>query len=131
MFEMGPGSLHATTTHIIATQRFLSDILAQRQTRPRIDQDGAQRTPAELIVLLDEIAAELAILACARPLEETISRTRPDGKTYTYTRGAVFTHVTTHAMHHRAQCLNMLRHIGVKPLPPVSVMEWTHLADAN
>jgi uncharacterized damage-inducible protein DinB len=27
-------------------------------------------------------------------------------------------------MHHRAQCLNMLRHLGVTPLPPSSVTEW-------
>jgi uncharacterized damage-inducible protein DinB len=39
--------------------------------------------------------------------------------------------VTTHAMHHRAQCLNMLRHLGVTPLPPSSVAEWTWLADTK
>ena len=30
-------------------------------------------------------------------------------------------------MHHRAQCLNMLRQLGVTPLPPSSVAEWTWL----
>jgi uncharacterized damage-inducible protein DinB len=33
----------------------------------------------------------------------------------------------THGMHHRAQCLNMLRRLGVQPLPPSSVAEWTWL----
>jgi uncharacterized damage-inducible protein DinB len=33
-------------------------------------------------------------------------------------------HVATHGMHHRAQCLNMLRQLGVNPLPPISVLEW-------
>jgi uncharacterized damage-inducible protein DinB len=28
-------------------------------------------------------------------------------------------------MHHRAQCLNMLRKLGVTPLPKSSVAEWT------
>ena len=50
-----------------------------------------------------------------------------DGRTADFTRGAILTHVTTHAMHHRAQCLNMLRHLGVTPLPPSSVTEWTWL----
>jgi len=36
----------------------------------------------------------------------------------------VITHVTTHGMHHRAQCLNMLRHVGVNPLPQSSVLQW-------
>jgi uncharacterized damage-inducible protein DinB len=43
--------------------------------------------------------------------------------------GAILTHATTHGMHHRAQCLNMLRHLGVTPLPQSSVIEWTWTAD--
>jgi uncharacterized damage-inducible protein DinB len=41
----------------------------------------------------------------------------------------VLTHVTTHGMHHRAQCLNMLRQLGVTPLPPSSVTEWTWMGE--
>ena len=41
------------------------------------------------------------------------------------------THITTHGTHHRAQCLNMLRQLGVTPLPPSSVAEWTWLGDAQ
>jgi uncharacterized damage-inducible protein DinB len=37
--------------------------------------------------------------------------------------------VATHGVHHRAQCLNMLRHLGVKPLPLSSVAEWSRTAD--
>jgi uncharacterized damage-inducible protein DinB len=37
-------------------------------------------------------------------------------------------HVTTHGMHHRAQCLNMLRHLAVPGvsdrLPEIDVLEW-------
>jgi hypothetical protein len=32
-------------------------------------------------------------------------------------------------MHHRAQCLNMLRHIGLTPLPLSSVLEWIRTVD--
>jgi uncharacterized damage-inducible protein DinB len=120
-FEMGPGSLHDTTTHMLAAQRAWTDMLVGRDERPRLE--GTRRTPAELLALLDEISADFAATAKAHPLDGTITRSRA-GKTYTFPRGGVLTHVTTHGMHHRAQCLNMLRHVGVSPLPSSSVVEW-------
>jgi uncharacterized damage-inducible protein DinB len=123
-FEMGPGSLHATIIHIIGAMRGWGDLLAQRPMRPRPDQDGTQLTPGELQKLLDESADDFAHSVRTHPPDEIVSRER-NGKMYSFTRGAVLTHVTTHAMHHRAQCLNMLRKLGVAPLPPSSVMEWT------
>jgi uncharacterized damage-inducible protein DinB len=60
-----------------------------------------------------------------------ITRKLRDGRTVHMTRGAVLTHVTTHGMHHRAQCLNMLRHLGLSPLPPSSVTEWTLFGEAS
>lgn len=125
-FEMGPGSLHDTTTHILGALQVWTDVLAGREPRPR--PEGTNRTPAELLKMLDRIGDEFAAVVAAHPLNESVSRVR-DGKTYTFTRGAVITHVTTHGVHHRAQCLNMLRHLGVKPLPPVSVTEWTWMGD--
>ncbi|MEC9374097.1 MAG: DinB family protein, partial [Planctomycetota bacterium] len=66
-------------------------------------------------------------VARAHPLDEVISRTRR-GKEEHYTRAAILTHVTTHGMHHRAQIVNMLRHLGVEA-PGVSVTTWTFDAD--
>ena len=123
-FEMGPGSLHATLIHVIGAMRGWSDLLASRPQRPRPDQDGTQLTPGELVKLFDESADDFSHLVHSHPLDEIVSRER-NGKLYSFTRGAVLTHVTTHGMHHRAQCLNMLRQLGVTPLPPSSVMEWT------
>jgi uncharacterized damage-inducible protein DinB len=53
------------------------------------------------------------------------------GKTLTMTRAATFAHLATHNAHHRAQCLNMLKQLGVRPLPPSSVAEWTWLGDTQ
>jgi uncharacterized damage-inducible protein DinB len=127
-FEMGPGSLHDTITHNLAASRFWGDLLAGREIRPRLE--GSRREVPELIALHDEINSDLEASAKRHPVDGTVNRVR-DGKTFTFTRGAVLVHVTTHGMHHRAQCLNMLRHVGVKPLPASSVAEWTWMADGK
>jgi uncharacterized damage-inducible protein DinB len=124
-FEMGPGSLHDTLTHIIGAMRTWTDTLAGIPLRPRIETDGQRRSPEQLRELLDESARALESESRRRPLDEMVIRTMRDGRTGRFTRGAVLTHVTTHGMHHRAQCLNMLRHLGIKTLPPSSVTEWT------
>lgn len=127
-FAMGPGSLHDTLTHVLGAMRGWGDMLAGRDQRARIDEDGAKRTPAELLVLLDEIADDLEASAHAHPTDEPVTGSR-GGRTFTFLRGGVLTHVTTHGMHHRAQCLNMLRQLGVDPVPPSAVVEWIMMVD--
>jgi uncharacterized damage-inducible protein DinB len=127
-FDIGPGSLHDTTTHILGAMRRWGDMLAGREQRPRLE--GGRRTPAELLTLLDDVASDFAATARAHPPAEVVSGSR-DGKTYTFPRGTVLTHVATHAMHHRAQCLNMLRQLGVTPLPPSDVIQWARAADGQ
>ena len=130
-FDIGPGSLHDTLTHVVTVVRLFAETFAGVEPRPRLDTDGQRRTPEQLRGLLDESWRDLAAEARRRPLEETISRTTRDGRTLTMTRAAALAHVVTHGMHHRAQCLNMLRRLGVTPLPPSSVAEWTWRGDAQ
>lgn len=125
-FEMGLGNLHGTFAHVIGAMQIWIDVLHQRTTRPI--SDGKTRTVPEYLMLLDATCAELDEVIRAHPLEGVVSRVR-EGKTYKYTRGAILTHVTTHGMHHRAQALNMMRHLGVSPLPQSSVAEWTRAVD--
>ena len=125
-FEMGPGSLHDTLTHILGAMRGWGDMLAGREQRERLE--GQQRTTQELLSLLDEISEDLADSAQKHPTHELVTGSR-GGRSFTFSRGGVLTHVTTHGMHHRAQCLNMLRQLGVEPLPPSAVVEWILMAD--
>ena len=99
-FDMGPGSLHDTTTHILSAMRGWGDLLAGREFAPRLD--GTQRSVRELQTLLEEISTDFAASASAHPLDGSVTRSR-DGKSYTFPRSGVITHVTTHAMHHRAK----------------------------
>jgi uncharacterized damage-inducible protein DinB len=130
-FEMGPGSLHDTLTHIIGAMFRWADRIdgPPRAVRPSIE-DGSRRTPTELMTLLDGAAADLAASAeraRAGGLEIACDVTL-GGTTYRFTLGAMLIHVTTHGMHHRAQCLNMLRQLAVPGisdrLPEIDVLEW-------
>ncbi|NNF41639.1 MAG: DUF664 domain-containing protein [Phycisphaerales bacterium] len=125
-FDMGPGSLHDTVTHILGAMRGWGDLLAGREQRPRLE--GTERTPDELLQMLDELADDLEASARTHPVDEEVTGSRGE-RTYTFTRGGVLTHVLTHGMHHRAQCLNMLRQMGVEELPASAVVEWILMED--
>ena len=124
---IGPGSLHDTLTHIIGAMRSWGDVLAEREIRSR--PEGESHSIAELRVMLDEATADLTKSAAAHPNDEVLTRER-GGREYSFTRGAVLTHVTTHGVHHRAQCLNMLRQLSREELPPLSAIEWSVLSSA-
>ncbi|MCL4198266.1 MAG: DinB family protein [Phycisphaerales bacterium] len=126
-FDMGLGSLHDTIVHILGAMRGWTDMLAERETRPR--PEGRRFGIDEITAMGREAADEFEAVVRAHDLDETATGSR-GGRTYTFARGAVLTHVTTHGVHHRAQCLNMLRCLGVEKLPPSSVVEWMLIADA-
>jgi uncharacterized damage-inducible protein DinB len=103
------------------------DLLAGRDQRERLEAGDPYATQ-QLLALLDEIADDLELSATAHPHDELVTGER-GGRSFTFTRGGVITHVTTHGMHHRAQCLNMLRQLGVEDLPPTAVVEWMLIVD--
>lgn len=125
-FEMGVNTLRKTITHILGAMRGWTDMLAGREQRPRLEHE--QRSIAELAALHEEAADDFEAAVRAHPLEAMATGTR-GGRTYSFARGAVLTHVTTHGMHHRAQALNMLRQLGVDPLPRSAVVEWMVYVD--
>jgi uncharacterized damage-inducible protein DinB len=137
-FDIGPGSLHDTLTHIIGAMLGWADRIdgAARMQRPSIEKgEGGgegmpRRTAAELLVLLESAEADLSASAArarARGLG-TVEEMKFGEKVYHFTLGAMLVHVTTHGMHHRAQCLNMLRRLNVPgisdQLPDLDVLEW-------
>lgn len=122
-FPMGLGTVRKSLTHIIGATRGWTDVLTRTDPpRPRLEHDSAHSI-ADLRALHAESSAEFARGAKEGSHDDILSRTR-DGKQYHFTRGGILTHVTTHSVHHRAQVINMLRHLGVDPLPQSSVMQW-------
>ncbi len=101
------------------------DLLAERDQRPHLE---GQFTIDQLDQMHEDISADFDRSARAHAVSEQVTGSR-GGRTFTFTRGAVITHVTTHGMHHRAQCLNMLRHLGVEQ-PMSAVIQWVLTADS-
>lgn len=143
-FEIGLGSLHENFSHIVGVVRRWTDRLTGRPLRaalnsfpgrPDIAVDGGDRSPDQLLALHEEAAADLVVVTrglVEDGLEKTLVVQWPgeDGKpvTYTFTRGAVLTHIVVHGTHHRAQCINMMRHLNVPglsdDLPDPGVVDW-------
>ncbi len=139
-FEIGPGSLHNTLAHMIGAMRRWADRIAGRVLRPSIDalRSGATEawvyTPQELMGLLDEAATDLAVIATEARLPggvglESIFEVQFGPTLYRFTRGVALVHIATHGMHHRAQCMNMIRHLGLTglsaaELPEIGVCDW-------
>lgn len=120
-FTIGIGSLHDTLVHNIGAIQVWADVLANAPSRPWISSD--RRSVPQLRQLFDVEHAHL-VRSAAGDMGEVYSRER-NGVVSRYTRGVILMHVSTHGVHHRAQCLNMLRQLGVASLPQSSVVEWS------
>ena len=129
-FEMGLGSLHDTLTHVVGAMLRWADRIdgPPRPLRPSIE--GTVRTAAELRTLLDLAESDLAASAArarSRGLDTALEVTL-GGTPHRFTLGAMLVHVATHGSHHRAQCLNMLRRLGLPGvsdrLPEIDVLDW-------
>jgi uncharacterized damage-inducible protein DinB len=125
-FDIAHRTVRATLVHIVWNVEVWTDLMAGRPVRAK-----AGETVAALIARLDRAAADLA--AVARPIAARggwderwvdVLDDPPREKTY----GGAIAHVVTHGMHHRAQLLYMLRHLGVTGLPEGDVLSWERQA---
>lgn len=131
-FDIGPGSVHDTIAHVIgAMYRWVQRIRGERLPSPRFE--GATDAPRRFT--LDELKDhhELAhdqIVCLHHALRDDGALTRvfhpTDASDVELTTMAALIHVATHGVHHRAQCLNMLRHLGA-PGPDLDTAEWAEL----
>lgn len=120
-FAIGLGSLHDTIVHNVGAIQVWTDTLAKRTPRPWISDE--KRSVAELRRIFDQAMDDIVAVAPQGPMDEPFTRTNKAGITFTLTRVEIITHVATHGVHHRAQALNMLRQLGVSPLPQSSVTQ--------
>ncbi|SFI44234.1 DinB family protein [Planctomicrobium piriforme] len=121
-FDIGHRSLRRTFSHIIRNMEGWCDLMLARPQRQR-----SETSIAGLKERLDVVAAEL--LALGRSVTEgkreddcflDVLDNPPRHKTF----GGGLVHVATHGMHHRAQCLYLLRQLGVKNLIEGDALGW-------
>ncbi len=140
-FDIGLGSLHDNLSHVIGAVQRWTDRLHGRTPRPmllapkefaHLGGPRVERTPDELIALSADACRELAAFARQNRanLDKTVILDWPgkEGrkKRYTFTHGAVLVHICTHGMHHRSQCMNMLKQLKIEglKLPDLSAVDW-------
>lgn len=130
-FDMGLKTVRATLAHTIGATRLWADVYAKRDMGPWLPDLGPLRID-QLWAYAKEAHDDWAHIATRFELGEVLERTR-NAKTATFTRAQIIAHVTTHAVHHRAQIINMLRRLGIgaqaqasdaPSLPTGSVMSW-------
>lgn len=148
VFPIGPGEhggLCAILSHIIGAMRRWADRIGGRPVRPPIEpwRPGYQQRPPytidELLALLEDAQRDLTqvIEAVRSQGEAGLSRDvvlqfpapDPSGRTnVSFTAGACIASVAVHGHYHRAQCVNILRQLGVPGvsdrLPSLDVVDW-------
>lgn len=144
--EIGLGSLHDNLTHIVGVVRRWTDRIDGRALRPAlspipgrpdIPHEGGERTPDDLLAMMTDAGTDLrAVVARWRAAPDGLATTvqlewpRDGGgmNRYTFTRGCCLTHLCNHGTWHRAQCVNMLRHLNVPGLsdnlPELDIVDW-------
>jgi uncharacterized damage-inducible protein DinB len=124
-FDMGHRTLRRTFEHIIANMECWCDLILARPQRSTTH-TSSDSIPA-LLARLDIVAPELLALA------QSFSATSRDDDLFTDyldnppRKKSVTTaliHLATHGMHHRAQCLWMMRQLGLQNLPEGDLFSW-------
>lgn len=126
-FEMGLGSVAATLLHNVAADRWWADRLADREPRKFLEPGDVEMTVALLEALATDAAADLRGIAAelrrSNRLTETLVSRQPPGRPFSRTTALM--HACTHAIHHRAQLCNMLRHLRPdRPAPELDLTYW-------
>ena len=111
-FEMGMGCLRGTLEHLWRAERYWLDrwqgSADGRPPEPDLGiatlRDRFRATARERDDFLDGLGASGE--------SQQIKFIRPDGASREYPLGDMMLHVCNHGVHHRAQTLNMMRHVG-------------------
>lgn len=120
---IGPGSLRANIAHTIETMFFFADCFAGQVYAEPADFAGLSTTFDGLRALLDRAHAHLResmLGAIARGLPAMVPWTGTDAGAMP--APAAMAQVFDHAALHRTQCVNMLKRLGVTPVPDLDPM---------
>ena len=122
-FEMGLGSIRKSLVHNLGAMIGWTGVLQEAKDPFAAMQKETANSIEDLRDAQKRASQEFQAAVLSGQFTDTMNRERED-KVLVFTRGGICAHVMTHSMHHRAQCLNMLRQLGVGDLPESSVFQW-------
>ena len=120
---IGPGSLRENIAHTIECMFFFADNFAGLEYREPAEFAAESKSLDGLARLLDSAHAKLR-LAMLRASERGFGNTVhwPNAVSGTLPAAAAVAQVFDHSTLHRAQCVNMLKRLGVTPVPDLDPM---------
>jgi uncharacterized damage-inducible protein DinB len=129
-FDIGHRSLRRTFEHIVANMECWCDLMYGKPQRGQLRAAASPNTIAELTDRLDVVAGQLLALG-----RKVVEEAREDESFTDYLDeppkrkplGAGLVHIATHGMHHRAQCLYIMRQLGITNLPEGDAMSWERI----
>lgn len=118
-FEIGPGSLLATLNHMYSAEFVWLEAI---EGNARAAFPAKQADVESLGRVWDALETRWQVLLgklTDEDLDRPVVRIRPSApdKPLTSRLSDVLLHGGTHAYYHTAQAINMMRHLGVQPLP--------------
>jgi uncharacterized damage-inducible protein DinB len=128
-FDIGHRSLRRTFAHIVANMECWHDLMTGS---PQRSPSGRKplNTIAELTARLDIVAEQLLTLGRDVTKQDRQDDFFTDSLDHPPTQkplGAALVHIATHGMHHRAQCLYIMRQLGLTSLPEGDAMTWERI----
>jgi uncharacterized damage-inducible protein DinB len=128
-FDIGHKSLRKTFVHIVANMECWCDLMTAEPQRlaSRAKRDN---TIGELLDRLDIVAGQLLALGnkiVAEKREDDFFIDALENPPRQKPFGAGLVHVATHGMHHRAQCLYIMRQSGMKNLIEGDAVTWEQI----
>ncbi|MCC6284854.1 MAG: hypothetical protein IT439_06060 [Phycisphaerales bacterium] len=122
---IGPGSLRENIAHTVEAMLFFGENFAGRDFDPAryTDVSRCSATLDGLAELLSIASARLAgsvVPACERGLPDRVMW--PNAEHGRLPAPAALAQVFDHSTLHRAQCVNMLKRLGVSPVPDLDPM---------
>lgn len=125
-FDIGHRTLRRTFAHLVGNMECWCDLMAGRPQRHPAGSTPSNRI-ADLIERLDVVAEQLLWLCVevtATCGEDAYFIDYLDDPPRRKPLGAGLVHVATHGMHHRAQCLYLMRRLGVPNLIEGDALSW-------
>ncbi len=128
-FDIGHRSLRRTFSHIVVNMEGWCDLMTGKRQRWTDTSDIPGETIAGLMDRLDIVSEQLLTLG------RSVSEEHREEEPFTdylvnppeqIPLGAGLVHLATHGMHHRAQCLYIMRQLGMRNLIEGDALSWEH-----